>query len=95
MEKIVVTRHKALYEYLIYNGYVDSETKVISHATTEDVRGKHVYGVLPMRLASEASLLTEVSMEIPFEKRGVELSVEDIETFHPTLTTYKVEKVWA
>ena len=42
MEKIVVTRHKALYEYLIHNGYIDSETKVISHATaiTDGVRNE-------------------------------------------------------
>ena len=78
MEKIVVTRHNALYDYLLECGYISSDTKVISHATIEDIKNKHVYGVLPMRLASEAELLTEVSMEIPFDKRGTELSIDDI-----------------
>lgn len=93
MESIVVTRHEALLQFLQENNIVPAGTPVKVHANEVDVRGKHVYGVLPMRLAAEAAMLTEVSMVIPPEYRGRELSLENIKAFAPTLTTYKVVKV--
>ena len=65
---------------------------VLTHATIEDVRGKHVFGVLPMRLAAEAGLLTEVSLTVPAAWRGQELTLEQIKSCSPTLTTYEVSK---
>ena len=45
-----------------------------------------------MRLAAEAALLTEVSMVIPAEWRGQELTLEQIKTCSPTLATYVVKR---
>ena len=93
METVIVTRHAALLQYLIEQGVVNSTTHVVAHATAEDVRGKHVFGVLPMRLAAEAAMLTEVSMNVPAEWRGQELTLDQIRACSPCLTTYVVHRV--
>ena len=90
MDTIIITRHPALLQYLLELGVVPEGTPVLSHATVEDVRDKHVYGVLPMRLAAEAAALTEVSMNVPAEWRGTELSLEQIKACDPTLATYVI-----
>ena len=90
MNCIIVTRHNALIEYLEELGVVPAGTPVIAHATEEDVCGKHVFGVLPMRLAAKAAMLTEVSMTIPVEWRGVELTLEQIKACKPELFTYRI-----
>lgn len=93
MNTVIVTRHPALLQYLLELGVVPEGTPVLSHATVEDVRGKRVYGVLPMRLAAEASTLTEISIDVPAEWRGTELTLEQINACAPKLTTYKVTAV--
>ena len=90
MDTVIVTRHPALLQYLHELGVVAEGTPILSHATADDVRCKHVYGVLPMRLAAEAAALTEVSMNVPAEWRGTELSLEQIKACGPTLTTYVI-----
>ena len=92
MQTVVVTRHPALLQYLQKQGLVPADTPVLAHASEADVQGKHVIGVLPMRLASVAAKLTEVSMTVPAELRGQELSLEQIEALNPTLTTYVVRR---
>ena len=90
MEKIIVTRHPALVGFLKELGV---EGQVVSHADEETVRGKHVYGVLPMRLACLAGKFTEVSLIVPPELRGKELTLEEIKGLNPILTTYKVVRI--
>ena len=53
-DTIVVTRHAALVQYLIEQGLVSASVSVITHATPDDVRDKHVIGVLPLSLAASA-----------------------------------------
>lgn len=84
---IIVTRHPALVEYLARQGIIG---QVIPHASEEDVRGRVVYGVLPYRLAALTSRFVEVSMSIPANLRGKELTLQDIESCNPTLTAYAV-----
>ena len=90
MEKVIVTRHPALVEFLAEQGIVG---EVVSHADEETVRGKHVFGVLPMRLAALCGRFTEVTLQLPAELRGKELSLEEIKACNPTLTTFKVVRV--
>lgn len=90
MEKVIVTRHPALVEFLAELGVKGT---VVSHANEETVRGKHVFGVLPMRLAAEAGKFTEVSLLVPAELRGKELTLEEVKSLNPALTTYKVVRV--
>jgi len=84
---LIVTRHPALVEWLRLHGI---EGEVISHANEEAVKGRRVYGVLPMRLAALTSRFTEVSLTLAPEQRGKELTLEDIEGANPQLTTYVV-----
>lgn len=93
---IIVTRHAATINffkaYLKEKGYDDIE--VITHATEEDVRGKDVYGVLPMSLACHANSITELDLSgIPQELRGAELSKEQIEQYGAGCNTYIVQKL--
>lgn len=90
MEIVVVTRHKALVEYLIERAVVELGVTVIEHATAEDIRGKHVYGVLPLHLAACAALVTEVPMNIPADMRGRELTLDEVRRFAGPARTYAV-----
>ena len=92
MKKIVVTRHRALVEYLKELGLTDDNTEVISHANIEDVKGKHVIGVLPLWLSCHASKITEIQIRIPKEKRGKDLSLEDIKFYSGNPKTYIVKE---
>jgi putative CRISPR-associated protein (TIGR02620 family) len=91
-ETIVVTRHKALLEFLKEGSYAYyGDIPVIEHATVEDVKGKHVVGVLPMHLACHAASITEVILDIPPELRGVELSTDQLRECYRGIATYRVE----
>ena len=61
-EKIVVTRHMAMVAYLIKMGYVDKDVKRISYAQEEDIKDKHVFGILPNWLACHTERFTEVQL---------------------------------
>jgi len=74
-EKAMVTRHKALVEYAREIGMIDEDTPVLAHVSAEDVRGKHVIGVLPLHLAAEAASVTEIPLALTPEDRGKELSI--------------------
>lgn len=93
MEVVIVTRHPALREYLQEVGIISGGERVISHATSDDVAGKHVIGVLPNFLASQAGLLTEIPLAIPPEKRGKELTLEEIRQYASPPATYKIYQV--
>jgi hypothetical protein len=93
MDKIIITRHPALLNYLVNEGVVPKNTPVYSHATPEIVSGKHVCGVLPLRLASLALSITEVTLVVPEDKRGAELTENDIREYATGISTYKVSRV--
>lgn len=87
MEKIIVTRHEALVAWLKQNGITG---KVTPHATVENVAGNHVIGVLPLHLAAKAAVVTTVSLDVPENLRGKELSLKEIEACGPCLETFTV-----
>jgi len=90
MEKVIVTRHQALVNYLINQKIVEKDTPVITHATIDDVKNKHVYGVLPLSLAKYAGAITEVPLHLPAELRGKELTIEQVERYAGEAATYIV-----
>ncbi len=73
---VIVTRHAGLITFLRGLGY---SGPVVEHATADDVRRRVVIGVLPLHLAAEAAAVGSVVMDLPREKRGQELSVEEVE----------------
>lgn len=90
MNNVVVTRHPALVTFLVEEGLVPESTPVLTHATAEDVAGNHVFGVLPMHLAAQAAKLTEVTLHLPAELRGVELTLEQVREHCKGVRTFVV-----
>jgi putative CRISPR-associated protein (TIGR02620 family) len=90
---VIVTRHPGLINYLIELGLATTETKVIEHATPNDITNKHVCGVLPHSLSKLCTLFTEIPLNIPLELRGKELSTEQVRKYAGTPTTYSVKVV--
>lgn len=92
MSNIIVTRHKGLVEWLRRRGI---EGEVISHITDpEIIRGRVVYGALPLHLAAEAYLAAAVDMpNLPPEKRGQDLTPEEMDAYGATLTYYSVRRM--
>lgn len=90
---IVITRHRALVEYLLKRGLIIDTTQVISDVRggkVELIRGKHVIGVLPHALSCLCASFTEIPMNVPFELRGTELTIEQVEQFAQPIQTYFV-----
>ena len=90
-KSIVVTRHPALVTYLIEIGLVPEGTPIVAHATVDDVMGKNVFGVPPLRLAVHARRVIEVPLDIPAEMRGVELTLEQVREYASTPVAYIVQ----
>ena len=90
MTTIIITRHRGLVEYLAQQGI---EGTVVSHASEKDVTGRDVIGVLPLRLACLTQRFVEVSLTIPLELRGVEMTLEQIKSCKPVLQEYVINKI--
>ena len=80
-EILIVTRHKPLIAWLTAHGITG---QVIEQATPEDVRGKDVYGILPLHLSAVTASVTEVSMPgLTLEQRkknaAGDLTVEEMD----------------
>jgi hypothetical protein len=88
--RVVVTRHPALIDYLVETAVIAAGTPVISHATPDDVHGRHVIGVLPLHLACLAASVTEVPLDIPPEARGRELTLDEIRLYARPAVEYVV-----
>ena len=91
--EIVVTRHAALVEYLNELGLIDENTQIVSHASPDVIKSKNVLGVLPHSLSCLTATFSEIPLNLPPEKRGQELTLEDMRQFSGELTTYVVTKM--
>ena len=60
IEKIVVVKFPELANLFEEMGLVPPGTKRVIYASEEDVRGKDVFGVVPIYLARHANSITEV-----------------------------------
>ena len=86
---IIVSRHPAAVEWLRQQVPELVDAPVLAEATAEDVRGKIVYGNLPLHLAAAAYAVVaiEFSGQPP---RGREYSVAGMEVAGAHLRTYTV-----
>jgi hypothetical protein len=96
---IVVTQHETLVALLIERGIITPETPVLTHATAEDVKGKHVLGVLPHHLSSQAATITEIPIRFTgAEQRkafaGGDIPLEQLTRMAGRPVTYKVTDRW-
>jgi putative CRISPR-associated protein (TIGR02620 family) len=91
MIDLIVTRHPGLLEVLEEKGIATPGTPVIAHASADDLRGKHVAGVLPLALAAECASVTELALALPPEARGRELSAAEVRQYLTGIRRYRVE----
>ena len=91
-EIIIVTRHPGLVTYLQEEGISPEGAEVIPHAGEEEIKGKHVIGVLPLHLAALADKVTVVPLDFgDANMRGVELTVEQVREIAGPARTFRVE----
>lgn len=63
--QLVVTRHPALVQHLRETGVIGAGAEVLAHVESpEQIRGRHVIGVLPYHLGAVAASVTEVPMAL-------------------------------
>jgi len=91
---LIITRHAPLVKWL---GRLGITGLVMEQVTPEDVRGKHVYGILPLWLAAEALSVTEVSMpDLPLDARkrvaGGDYTVEEMDAWGAHLRRFVVRE---
>lgn len=88
---LIISRHPATIELLRSLGYTG---EVISHVTSpEMIRGRIVIGNLPLRLAAEAELVGEVTLDLPPELRGQELGRDELARYYRGIRWYRVQEV--
>jgi hypothetical protein len=87
---IVVTRHVGTVEYLRRKGLIGEQTKILVRAKPDDVRGKHVYGVIPIYLACYAEKVSMVTLDLPKEAQGRELTPDEVSKYCKGIRTFTV-----
>lgn len=92
MEKIVVTRHKSLVKYLRNKNMITNKTKVFSYVKKIDILDKHVIGKLPYFMSCHAAKYTEVQLRTPEDRKGKELTLEEIEFYLVAIRTYIIRE---
>lgn len=89
---VLVTRHQSLSAYLKELGYTFG-VEITHVEDTTLIQGKTVAGVLPMWLAELCHEFTEITLSIPPEMRGIELSIEQMHEYFKGISTYQVNRV--
>lgn len=92
-EKIIVTRHPRLAEYLKHHGIVSEETPHREHIRIQDIEGKHVIGILPFHLVCHSAIFTEIPLRIPIDKKDEELTMEEIGFCMQQPRTYIINEI--
>lgn len=93
MGAIVVTRHPALVALLIERGIIEEGAEVLSEVTPEQIRGRHVIGVLPLHLAVLCERVTVVPLDVPAALRGQELTLEQLRAMAGPARAFVVREV--
>lgn len=94
LQKVVVTRHNALVDYMREIGLIDETTPVYPHVRGSMIEGKHVLGALPLHLMALAAKVTVVPLRnVPYHLRGQDLTLEEVRMYAGPPTTYEVRQV--
>lgn len=88
---VVVTRHTALVEWLEEQQIIGVRASVLAHVDdVEQIRGKHVIGVLPLVLAMETACITEVALTLPPGAYGRDLPLWELRPYIHGVRRYQV-----
>lgn len=96
MTTYFVSRHPGALDWATQEGIqVD---RLVAHLLTEDIRrGDVVLGTLPVQLAAEVcgrgARYLHLSMDIPQELRGRDLTADDMRACGARLEEFRVEKI--
>lgn len=100
---LIVTRHEALIELGLERGILDPNTEMIKHldvstpeartASITRLKGKHVFGVLPLDLAAYCSRVTIIPLNLRPEDRGKELSLDETRERAGKTQTFVVQEI--
>lgn len=91
-EKLIVTRYPSLADWLKRTGIVPENTPVLARVRPDDVEDRHVYGTLPLWLASFADRVTEyvlVSSTVDLAS----ITPDEVWRYVRTPLTYRVERL--
>lgn len=91
---VIVSRHPAaiqfVKEHLSARGIDADRVPVLASATDADVRGRDVYGNLPMHLAAVAWTVWVIEFDVP--PRGQEYTIDDMWKAGARLRSYTVRR---
>jgi len=90
-EAVIVSRHCAAVEFIRQAAGLSDKVPVLASATPDDVRGKVVYGNLPLHLAAEAAQVVAVEFD-GAPPRGAEYGITEMRAAGARLTAYKVSR---
>jgi hypothetical protein len=92
MNAVIVSRHPAAIEFIRDAVALPTDTPVIESATADDVRGRVVYGNLPLHLAAHAAQVVAVEFS-GAPPRGQEYDVAAMRAAGARLARYAVASV--
>nr|BDI55091.1 MAG: CRISPR-Cas system-associated protein Csx16 [uncultured archaeon] len=92
-EIIIVSRHAGAINWLKKHYPKFSNLKHLTHISEEEIKDRIIIGTLPVNLAVLAKEYWHLSMNVPLEMRGKELTVEDMENFNCKIENYKILKI--
>lgn len=92
MTTLFVTRHSGAIEWAARRGIV---ARMVAHLDPEDVgQGDIVMGTLPVHLAAQVcargARYLHLSLDLPANARGVDLTADDMDRFGARLIGYKI-----
>jgi CRISPR-associated protein Csx16 len=91
MDYVIVTRHQPAIDWLKLQGI---EGQVINHVTSlEQIKDKIVIGNLPLHLACEAQEVWSIELDLPPNRRGTELTIDDMQQYNARLERYKITRL--
>ena len=87
-DNIIVTTHAGLVEWLRRRGI---KGPVHTRIKRSDIRGKHVFGSLPIYLAAEASFYTIITMSKNSETPR-DLTADEMDALGAKMETFSIQK---
>jgi len=88
--KIIITKHQGAIDWLAKQGITgDIRTRV----KAEDIENQDVIGALPFYLACLTKSISVISMEIPRENKGKDISCRQMDEYGAKLNKYRVTKI--
>lgn len=96
MKRWFVTRHRGAVDYAHSIGL--SVDRVVDHLVPADLAtGDEVLGTLPVHLAADVcargARYFHLSLDLPADRRGLELNLDELRSFGARLEEYRVERI--